>query len=70
MSIDSSRGLRDIAIGLVSAVATIATAAAGVLGVLHETGYLGTHAAAPPSVIAAASTSAPGATRDVASATC
>lgn len=53
MSGDSFKGLRDVAVGVVSAVATIATAAAGVLGVLHETGYLGSHASASPSVVAA-----------------
>ena len=40
MSDAAPKGLRDITSGVIGAVATLATAAAGVLGVLHETGYL------------------------------
>jgi hypothetical protein len=43
---------RDLTTGVIGAVATLATAAAGVLGVLHETGYLKAGATASPAVIA------------------
>lgn len=52
MSDVGPKGLRDITSGVIGAVATLATAAAGVLGVLHETGYLKAGATTSPAVIA------------------
>jgi len=47
MSDSGSTGFRDLATGVISGFAALATAAAGVLGVLHETGYLGSQASIP-----------------------
>ena len=52
MSDAAPKGLRDLTTGVIGAVATLATAAAGVLGVLHETGYLKAGATTSPAVIA------------------
>jgi hypothetical protein len=51
---DDGKGLRDIAIGVGSGFATAATAIAAIVGVLHETGYLGAPAPPPAVVITAA----------------
>jgi hypothetical protein len=50
---DGGRGLRDIAIGVGSGFATAATAVAAIVGVLHETGYLGAPAPQPAVIITA-----------------
>lgn len=56
MSEGSPTRLRDLATGVLSGFAALATAAAGVVGVLHETGYLGSHATVSPAAMATSST--------------
>jgi hypothetical protein len=52
MAGSSPTGFRDLATGFLSGFAALATADAGVLGVLHETGYIGSHTAVAPVVVA------------------
>lgn len=56
MGDSGSSGYRDLATGVLSGFAALATAAAGVLGVLHEAGYLGSRATTAPAAIATSST--------------
>jgi len=48
-------GLRHMMPGLFSGIATALTAAAGLVGVLHETGYIGNRQAPTPQIVANAS---------------
>jgi hypothetical protein len=56
MSSGGPSGFRDLATGFLSGFAALATAVAGVVGVLHETGYLGSRTSATPAVVATSST--------------
>jgi hypothetical protein len=56
MSSGGPSGFRDLATGFLSGFAALATAVAGVVGVLHETGYLGSRTSASPAVVATSST--------------
>jgi hypothetical protein len=56
MAGSSPTGFRDLATGFLSGFAALATAVAGVVGVLHETGYIGSRSVATPAVVAASPT--------------
>ena len=56
MAGSSPTGFRDLATGFLSGFAALATAIAGVVGVLHEIGYIGSRSAAAPAVAATSST--------------
>lgn len=56
MAGSSPTGFRDLATGFLSGFAALATAIAGVVGVLHETGYIGSHTAVAPVVVATSAT--------------
>jgi hypothetical protein len=70
MADSDNLGLRHLMPGIFSGLATALTAAAGLVGVLHETGYLGSRASATPPVAAQvrASTQVPEPARQLASA--